>query len=44
MSEKTKSHCKSYFKTNDKAKRKIVFNQRWIQIISLCEKGIKEKK
>ncbi len=43
MSEMTKSNCKNFFKTNDEVKRKIFLNQRWIEIINLCEKGTKEK-
>lgn len=43
MSETTKSNCKNFFKTNDEVKRKTVFNQRWIEIINLCEKATKEK-
>lgn len=43
MSEMTKSNCKNFFKTNDEVKRKISFNQKWVEIINLCEKGTKEK-
>ncbi len=43
MSEITKSNCKNFFKTNDKVKRKNIFNQRWIEIINLYEKSTKEK-
>lgn len=43
MSETTKSNCKNFFKTNDEVKRKTAFNQRWIEIINLCEKATKEK-
>ncbi len=43
MSEKNEQYCKNFFKTNDKAERKNYFNQRWIEIINLIEKGTKGK-
>lgn len=43
MSEKKEQNCKNFFKTNDNAERRNQFNQRWIEIINLIEKGAKEK-
>ncbi len=34
-----KVECRNIFKNNDKEQRKKEFNQKWIQIVNLNEKG-----
>lgn len=40
MEEKEDNNVKNIFKTKDENIKKETFNNKWIEIINLCEKGL----
>lgn len=36
--------CKNFFKTKDEKERKILYNEKWVELINYCEKNIIRQK